>query len=536
MKRLSLLVSLAIAAVLLIGPTAASQSEEGLVVVPDSDEVQVDVQVRNAQGQPQSRFRIDDEVQIRVNTRAQNADRVYLYLVDIDAAGRCVRIFPNAFSPNPRVSTGQLILPDKSSYRFRVVPPEGTEYVQAFASLEPINVFQQMAMNDDAFPQVCTNPEEFANQVRASIQGIIAESKVATDWTSFQVGRQQQNQAPNAAFNVSDRNPRAGNSVRLDASPSFDPDGRIARYQWSFGDGTSATGRTVQHAYRSAGRYTVTLRVTDDRGATSSASQRINVQAPSNQAPTASFSLSPSNPSVGETVRFESNSFDDDGRITGQRWRFGDGAQASGSPVFHRYQRSGTYTVTLTVTDDRGATTSTSQQIQVGSSQPQPSQSGIFVNAIDDNRLRVVVQGQSNWFSDHGYRLELLTNGAFTSVERRSSGNVASQGLEPTPSDPQELELTGAVRSGRVEYTIGVSDDASKLKFRLLLDTDGDGQLERNKRFVFLGSAQKNPPSNPFVIDVQSGGLTPFVDLRICVVLVDQPGFQFTVCFNFQNL
>ncbi len=536
MKRLSLLFSLAIAMVLLLGPTAASQSEQGLVVVPDSDRIQVDVQVRNANGQPQSRFQVNDEVQIQVNTSAQNANRVYLYLVDIDAAGRCVRIFPNAFSPNPQVATGQLILPDKSSYRFRVVPPEGTEYVQAFASLEPIDVFQQMTMNNDAFPLVCTNPQEFANQVRNSIQGIIAENRVATDWTSFQIGRQPQNQAPNASFNVSNLNPQVGNSVQFDASPSFDPDGNITRYRWSFGDGASATNRTVRHTYRSSGSYNVTLTVTDDRGATSSTSRTINVQQPSNQAPTASFSVSPSNPNTGETVRFTSNSSDPDGFIRQERWSFGDGAQASGSRAFHTYSSAGTYTVTLRVTDNRGATTTTSQRIQVGSSQPQPTQAGIFVDAVDDSHLRVRVQGQSNWFANHNYRLELVTNGAFTSVERRASGNVASQGLQPTPSNPQELELTGAVRSGRVDYIIGLSGDASKIKFRLFLDTNGDGQLERNKNFVFLGNQGKHPPSNPFVIDFQSGNLAPFLDLRVCLVLVDQPGFQFTVCFNFRQL
>ena len=534
MKRLSLLFSLAIALVVLLGPAAVSQSEQGLVVVPDSDQIEVDVQVLNAYGQPQSQFQINDEVKIRVNTSAQSANRVYLYLIDIDAAGRCVRIFPNAFSPNPYVPTGQMMLPDKSSYRFRVVPPEGTEYIQAFASLEPIDVFQQMTMNNEAFPLVCTNPQEFANQVSNSIQGIVAESRVATDWTSFRIGQQPSNQAPNAAFNVSNLNPQVGTSVRFDASPSYDPDGNITRYQWEFGDGAMATGRTVNHTYRSAGSYNVTLTVTDNRGATSAASRTINVQAPANQAPTASFSMSPSNPNVGETVRFRSNSFDNDGFITQERWSFGDGTQAFGSTAYHTYSSSGTYNVTLTVTDNRGATASTSQQINVGSTQP--SQAGIYIDALDDSHLRIVVQGQSNWFSNHGYRLELLTNGEFTSVERRASGNASAQGIAPVPSDPQELELTGAVRSGQVEYIIGLSGDASKIKFRLFFDTDGNGQLERNKNFVFLGNQMKHPPSNPFVIDFPAGNLAPFVDLQVCLVLVDQPGFQFTICFRFPSL
>ena len=537
MKRLSLLFSLAIALVMLLGPAASSQSQQGLVVVPDSDQIQVEVQVRNAQGQQQSQFQVNDEVQIVVNTSAPNASQVYLNVVDIDAAGRCTLIFPNAFSSNPLVPTGQMVLPDKSSYRFRVVPPEGTEYVQAFASLDPLDLrqmFNQPATGSNPFPQLCTNPQEFANQVRNSIQGIIAESRIATNWTSFRIGQQPTNQAPNAAFSVSNLNPTVGTSVRFDASASYDPDGSIARYEWSFGDGSIATGRTINHTYRSAGSYNVTLTVTDNRGATSAVSRTINVQAPANQAPIASFSMTPSNPNVGETVRFTSNSFDNDGYISQQRWSFGDGSSGFGSTAYHTYSGAGTYTVTLTVTDNRGATTTASRQITVGSTQP--SQAGIYVDALDDSHLRVVVQGQPNWFTSHNYRLELLTNGAFTSVQRRASGNASTQGLAPTPTNPQELDLTGAVRSGQVEYIIGLSGDATKVKFRLFFDTNGDGQLERNKNFVFLGSQMKHPPSNPFVIDFPAGDLAPFVDLQVCLVLVDQPGFQFTICFGFRNL
>jgi len=43
--------------------------------------------------------------------------------------------------------------------------------------------------------------------------------------------------------------------------------GRITLYQWDFGDGTSASGATVEHTYTRAWRYTVLLTVTDSDGA-----------------------------------------------------------------------------------------------------------------------------------------------------------------------------------------------------------------------------------------------------------------------------
>jgi DNA-binding beta-propeller fold protein YncE len=60
----------------------------------------------------------------------------------------------------------------------------------------------------------------------------------------------------------------AGAASGFDASTTTDADGAPARYDWDFGDGATATttAAIATHAYAAAGAYTVTLRVTDDRG------------------------------------------------------------------------------------------------------------------------------------------------------------------------------------------------------------------------------------------------------------------------------
>jgi hypothetical protein len=72
----------------------------------------------------------------------------------------------------------------------------------------------------------------------------------------------------------------SGLSVAVDASGSLDPDGSIERYDWDFGDGSSGLGVTAEHTYGAAGSYTVRLTVTDDRGATATASEQVVVSAP----------------------------------------------------------------------------------------------------------------------------------------------------------------------------------------------------------------------------------------------------------------
>ncbi|WP_129338871.1 LamG-like jellyroll fold domain-containing protein [Cellulomonas endophytica] len=79
-----------------------------------------------------------------------------------------------------------------------------------------------------------------------------------------------------------------------------------------------------------------------------------------NAAPLASFTASTS----GLTASVDGGgSTDPDGSVTAWAWDFGDGATASGRTASHAYATAGTRAVTLTVTDDRGATASTTRQV-----------------------------------------------------------------------------------------------------------------------------------------------------------------------------
>ena len=70
-----------------------------------------------------------------------------------------------------------------------------------------------------------------------------------------------------------------------------------------------------------------------------------------NAAPRADFTTSV----TGLTARFTSTASDSDGTIASHAWNFGDGSTATSANPTKTYGAAGTYTVTLTVTDDKGA-------------------------------------------------------------------------------------------------------------------------------------------------------------------------------------
>lgn len=189
--------------------------------------------------------------------------------------------------------------------------------------------------------------------VRLTVTDDGGASAVATE----QVTVVAPNQLPTAAFE-----PTAdGLDLAVDGSGSADPDGTLATYAWDFGDGSIGEGATAAHTYAAGGTYTVTLTVTDDRGGSATAERTVTVVAP-NVEPTAAFEAT----ATGLEVSVDAGgSADPDGDLVGYAWDFGDGQTGDGATATHTYATDGTYTVTLTVTDDRGATASATAEVTV---------------------------------------------------------------------------------------------------------------------------------------------------------------------------
>ncbi|MBI4603877.1 MAG: lamin tail domain-containing protein [Planctomycetes bacterium] len=88
------------------------------------------------------------------------------------------------------------------------------------------------------------------------------------------------NALPEPRFTASPESGAAPLAVLFDAAASTDPDGTIASFAWSFGDGWRATGPQVTHVFAGPGRYVVVLEVTDDAGGAAGASRTISVADP----------------------------------------------------------------------------------------------------------------------------------------------------------------------------------------------------------------------------------------------------------------
>ncbi|MFC1715606.1 PKD domain-containing protein [Candidatus Poribacteria bacterium] len=136
----------------------------------------------------------------------------------------------------------------------------------------------------------------------------------------------------------------------LNGSGSKDPDGAIVSYDWNFGDGQTGSGIEVQHRYKTSGKYTVILKVTDNTDVENN-SHTDTVTVTVNEAPNPVIDVADW-VRAGQEVEFSGEgSTDGDGDIAGYHWDFGDTQSAEGAKASHTYNTPGRYEVILTVDD-----------------------------------------------------------------------------------------------------------------------------------------------------------------------------------------
>ena len=123
-------------------------------------------------------------------------------------------------------------------------------------------------------------------------------------------------------------------------------------YSWNFGDQSATVpDQNPAHTFTAPGTYTVALTVTDASNATNTKSTAVTVAGTANQPPVANFDL-PAICSAGTPCGFHNTSTDPENTALTSSWDFGDGSAPTTTPdATHTFAASGTYNVTLTVTD-----------------------------------------------------------------------------------------------------------------------------------------------------------------------------------------
>lgn len=173
----------------------------------------------------------------------------------------------------------------------------------------------------------------------------------------------------------------AGEHITLDASKSWAASGKIASYDWTFSDSTTATGAKIERSYAKPGSYSEIMKVKDDAGHVSYDFAIVQVIGDDlvNIPPTIHPSFAPTtNLRAGDPITFKVRTFRAKG---GETWNFGDGtppvkvesdgnAKALAKDGYaitqHSFTKAGDYIVSVENTNERGETATGHLWVRVG--------------------------------------------------------------------------------------------------------------------------------------------------------------------------
>jgi len=183
------------------------------------------------------------------------------------------------------------------------------------------------------------------------------------------------NEIPIVSFSYEPSEIFVGDSAQFNDT-SYDSDGSVLTWAWSFGDGTTSDVQNPAHSYSSMGNYTVALTVYDDLNAQNTTSKTIEVKVrpPQNQPPVACMTASDTGGYLPFTITFDGScSYDPDSAIVYHTWRIEKEngpvmteVEGNGLPGTWQYTftEQGKYFVYLKVTDEQNESNETNVTIK----------------------------------------------------------------------------------------------------------------------------------------------------------------------------
>lgn len=268
-------------------------------------------------------------------------------------------------------------------------------------------------------------------------------------------------------------------------------------YQWYWGDGTTSgwlPSPSATHTYTSDGYYNVYFAAKEVSGTDdyyiSWKNTTVKVIDPSNRAPTSlSISYVPASPDTGDVMTFTGSATDPDGDPLYFSWSFGDTYTGLGQVVTHQYMTPGTYSVVMSVTDDRVGT------------DPRP---------VTTSRLVSVAENRAPWIDVPDFSVEWKRDYTFTVTASDPDGDAlrytwfwgdGSVSVTTSPSAVHQYSVKGT-KTLRV-----YADDLTGLKNHNVSDT---GSVlvygANNNPAITTWSVSKSTPYSGEVVTFTAAG------------------------------
>ena len=358
-----------------------------------------------------------------------------------------------------------------------------------------------------------------------SITLTVTDNYGVSNSTSVEV--RVKNRAPNASIIGPDVTSE-GVTVEFSANAS-DTDGDVVNYNWSFGNGHYGVGETVTHEYTAPGIYNVTLTVADDDGATATATHELTVTKP-----VAVIGVSSEEVKTYESVTLDGNGSYGypEGEIASYNWTISPAEFEilEGTPNSSNLKvwfTNGTnegkpYSITLTVTDNYGASNSTSVEVRVKNKNLPPVASFSVSNETPETNQRVEFDASSSYDHDGSivaYRWDFDGDGVWD-IE----GNVVTITHSYNKSGNYTVKLEVEDDVGATDWTtkeINVSVAGAGKRISGNVTWNGKHIIEGLQNTTIIGNAQHINATAQEIKNTRNSTVNVTVELRVDGLLLN---------------